>query len=162
MANNKSIQILRGAVSYDPATSEEVLLDGQPFYSKKTKQLYVGEEDSSGNIQAIKDLKPITANMQSGSGKSSTQQIPDGETFSGLKVGLTENNTIDTYNSDASGQNSTILGGKNRAQAKRSTAIGGYNVAAGASSLATGEQTMTEGRCAFSTGQRTRAKGGSS
>lgn len=37
MANSKSIQILRGATTYDPLTSEEVLLDGQPFYSKKTK-----------------------------------------------------------------------------------------------------------------------------
>lgn len=37
MANNKSIQILRGSTTYDPTTSEEVLLDGQPFYSKKTK-----------------------------------------------------------------------------------------------------------------------------
>lgn len=35
--NNKSIQILRGSAAYDPLTSDEVLLDGQPFYSKKTK-----------------------------------------------------------------------------------------------------------------------------
>lgn len=32
-----SIQIKRGSIVYDPLTSEEVLLDGQPFYSKKTK-----------------------------------------------------------------------------------------------------------------------------
>lgn len=47
--NAKSIQILRGSTTYDPLTSEEILLDGQPFYSKKTKQFYVGEKDSSGN-----------------------------------------------------------------------------------------------------------------
>ena len=41
--NHKSVQILRGAKSYDPATSSEVLLDGQPFYSKKTKKLYIGD-----------------------------------------------------------------------------------------------------------------------
>ena len=101
-------------------------------------------------------------NIEDGSGVNSIKQKPDGETFSGLQKGLTENETTIEYSTDAAGQNSTILGGKNRAEAKRSTAIGGYNVAAGASSLATGEQTITEGRCSFSTGQRTRAKGGSS
>ena len=101
-------------------------------------------------------------NLKNGSGVNSTKQKPDGETFNGLQKGTTENNTTVEYNTDAAGQNSTILGGKNRAEAKRSTAIGGYNVAAGASSLATGEQTITEGRCSFTTGQRTRAKGGSS
>lgn len=35
MAGKNSIQILRGAASYDPSTSTETLLDGQPFYSKK-------------------------------------------------------------------------------------------------------------------------------
>ena len=35
--NRKSIQILRGSATYDPSTSQEVLVDGQPFYSKKTK-----------------------------------------------------------------------------------------------------------------------------
>lgn len=102
------------------------------------------------------------SNIQNGSGVNSTKQKPDGETFNGLQKGVTENDTTVEYNTDAAGQNSTVLGGKNRAEAKRSTAIGGYNVAAGASSLATGEQTITEGRCSFSTGQRTRAKGGSS
>ena len=37
MANNKSIQILRGAEGFDPSVSDEILLDGQLFYSKKTK-----------------------------------------------------------------------------------------------------------------------------
>lgn len=41
--NHKSIQILRGSATYDPTTSTEVLLDGQPFYSKKTKKLYIGD-----------------------------------------------------------------------------------------------------------------------
>ena len=44
--NRKSIQILRGSETYDPETSEEILLDGQPFYSKKTKRLYIGDGES--------------------------------------------------------------------------------------------------------------------
>lgn len=47
MSENKgSIQILRGATSFDPATRDLVLLDGQPFYSKKTKKLYIGDGKS--------------------------------------------------------------------------------------------------------------------
>lgn len=118
---------------------------------------------------AVADLSTAT-NIENGSGVNALKQKPDGDTFSGLKDGLTaesdltKNNdtVIAEFSTDAVGQNSTILGGKNRATAKRSTTVGGYNVANGASSLATGEQTRTDGRGAFSAGQRTLAKGGSS
>lgn len=49
--NRRSIQILRGAEGFDPSISDEVLLDGQPFYSKKNKQLYIGDGNSK-----LKDL----------------------------------------------------------------------------------------------------------
>lgn len=118
---------------------------------------------------AVADLSAAT-NIENGSGINALKQKPDGETFSGLKDGLNaesdltknDDTVIAEFSTDAAGQNSTILGGKNRAMAKRATTIGGYNVANGASSLATGEQTRTDGRGAFSAGQRTLAKGGSS
>lgn len=118
---------------------------------------------------AAADLSAAT-NIENGSGVNALKQKPDGDTFSGLKDGLTAESdltkndatVIAEFSTDAAGQNSAILGGKNRATAKRSTTIGGYNVANGASSLATGEQTRTDGRGAFSAGQRTLAKGGSS
>lgn len=53
--NNKSIQILRGSESYDPSKSDEVLLDGQPFYSKKTGDLYIG--DGSTKLSLLTDNK---------------------------------------------------------------------------------------------------------
>ena len=46
MPNHKSIQILRSAIDYDISTSEEILLDGQPLYSKKDKSLYIGDGES--------------------------------------------------------------------------------------------------------------------
>lgn len=55
MANNKAIQILRGSRDYDPSEVNNELLDGQPFYSKKNEQIYVGdkskvaETDANGN-----------------------------------------------------------------------------------------------------------------
>lgn len=154
MANNKSIQILRGAVSYDPATSEEVLLDGQPFYSKKTKQLYVGETDSSGNTQAIKNLKPVTANLQAGSGENSTRQIyfKDAD-----------------YSAQAIGENSIALNGKRydklsdtkrtptSAEGKQSFAAGGSNHAKGDWAVALGKDTVAYQKGSFSMGGGTQA-----
>ena len=54
MAGNNSIQILGGGINYDPTTSEVVLLDRQPFYSKKTGRFYVGD-----GVTMLKDLTPV-------------------------------------------------------------------------------------------------------
>lgn len=69
--NRKSIQILRGASSYEPSDSDEVLLDGQPFYSKKTKKLYIGDGESP-----ISDLAGTTVglNLNQGRLQDSLQQ----------------------------------------------------------------------------------------
>lgn len=56
MAGNNSIQILRGNANYNPKTSDVILADGQPFYSKKTTELFVGN-----GTDAIKELQPIKA-----------------------------------------------------------------------------------------------------
>ena len=151
MANSKSIQILRGSTTYDPLTSEEVLLDGQPFYSKKTKQLYVGEKDSSGNEQAIKDLKPITANLQSGSGKYSTQQHSDPKKNGKLKFpeadlyakALDPTLTLDSEPIGGQADFSTAFGGNSSAQAKRTIAGGTTTVARGAYSTVFGDNCVT-------------------
>ena len=42
--NNKSIHILRGDQNYDPSSINTLLDDGQPFYSKKNQQLYIGDD----------------------------------------------------------------------------------------------------------------------
>ena len=63
MSGNIGYQILRGSETYDPSTSEEVLLevllDGQLFYSKKTKELYVGD-----GITTLANLNPTTNNLK--------------------------------------------------------------------------------------------------
>jgi hypothetical protein len=65
MANNKSIQILRGSQEYDPRTSEEILLDGQLFYSKKLNQMYIGD-----GVTPLNMLEPkITNWFMQGEGK---------------------------------------------------------------------------------------------
>ena len=58
--NRQTIQILRGAKTYDPSTSQEVLADGQPFYSKKTSHLYVGNgEEPIKDLTAVNDPQSI-------------------------------------------------------------------------------------------------------
>lgn len=54
MANNESIQILRGETTFDPLTSDVVLKDGQPFYSKKYGSLYIGD-----GVTKLKELTPM-------------------------------------------------------------------------------------------------------
>ena len=73
MAGQNSIQILRGGVNYNPYTSEEILLDGQPFYSKKTRKLYIGD-----GTNKIKDLDPINEFIEDLNIRQDTQIIFDG------------------------------------------------------------------------------------
>lgn len=49
MAGNNSIQVLRGSQTFDPTTSDEILLDGQPFYSKKNNRFYIGDGERKLN-----------------------------------------------------------------------------------------------------------------
>lgn len=58
--DNQSIQILRGSSTFDPETREDKLLDGQPFYAKKTGQFFVGEDNKPiKELFAINDPKSI-------------------------------------------------------------------------------------------------------
>ena len=51
---------MRGSATYDPATSTEILLDGQPFYSKKTEKLYIGNGvDPLSKLEGTKIGVPI-------------------------------------------------------------------------------------------------------
>lgn len=67
--NNKAIQILRGSKNYDPKNISSELLDGQPFYSKNNRQLYIGDntKDCTSPVGA--------ANLMPGQGLNSIIQI---------------------------------------------------------------------------------------
>lgn len=79
--NRKSIQILRGSENYDPQKSSEKLLDGQPFYSKFNKQLYIGD-----GITPLNTLSPI-ASLTNNIADNGATQINFGNAT--LKVGNT-------------------------------------------------------------------------
>ena len=70
MANNKCIQILRGKDTYNPSASNEILLDGQPFYSKQNKKLYIGDGSST-----ISQLSGTEIGLPIKSGKDSIIEI---------------------------------------------------------------------------------------
>ena len=68
--NNKAIQILRGSTQYDPSNINNELLDGQPFYSKLNKQLYIGDI-SKNNVTS-----PVGASwLRPGSGNYSIENV---------------------------------------------------------------------------------------
>ena len=71
--NAQSLQILRGAITYDPSSSEEVLLDGQPFYSKKTKKFYIGD-----GVTKLKSLCPVNDFIEDLSIRYDTLLVFDG------------------------------------------------------------------------------------
>lgn len=84
MAGNNAIHILRGGENYDPANVS--LEDGQPFYSKKTKKLYIGDTSRKTELD---DVAALDRNIVNGSVK---QKNP------GLIAGGANQFVIGTYN----------------------------------------------------------------
>lgn len=123
--NKKSIRILRGSPTYDVKTSEEVLLDGQPFYSKKTKQLYIG--DGTSKIKELKGTQ-LGLNICNGEGVDSLIQTYLGD-------------VDDThYESVCTGESSISLGEANNVSGKRSAAFGKLNNIQSANAFSAGLQ----------------------
>ena len=113
-----SIQLKRGQSSARKQ-STIVLEDGQPFFEKDTKKLYVGDKST-----ALKNLKPINSvNIQDSETKGSLKQLKDADF---TLVNLNSDKTGQTILSDAVGQFSTALGGKSRAEGKFSGTMGGF------------------------------------
>ena len=91
--NNKAIQILRGSINFDPKIDNlknADLQDGQPFYSKKTRQLYIGDE-SNDLLNKTKHsyFKPVgAANLIPGSADKSVALLGNEASASGsLAIG---------------------------------------------------------------------------
>ena len=77
--NNKSIQILRTKLdNTDPKVANEVLLDGQPFYNKKTKKFYIGDGESKLNqLSGVN----IDLNIENGTGDVLIQTTDSNQSF---------------------------------------------------------------------------------
>lgn len=107
MANNQSLQILRGANNYNPSDIEEKLLDGQLFYSKYNKQLYIGDNANYEN-KFIKEILPIGAANLVPTSSSALKQLSAAEA-SGINSVAFGEQTI------ASGKNAAVFGEYNNA-----------------------------------------------
>lgn len=101
----QTIQILRGVKDLNPANSDTILLDGQPFYAKYNDKFYIGDGESP-----IKDLKgtQIGLNIQNSKGSGSLIS--------------SQNNT-----DDSEGVANVIIGQNNKIHAK----TGAYNFVSG-------------------------------
>lgn len=135
MNNHKSIQILRGAESYDPATSEEILLDGQPFYSKKTKQLYIGD-----GVTPLKDLKSIDTGLNLATDDNLNTLVQSMEPGKNPNIAAGRSDVVfgrynigdsRTLNADGSvkdkGDSLFVAGVQNKNYGNRSAQFGSYN-----------------------------------
>lgn len=103
MAGNNSIQILRGNNVKSTAASE-VLLDGQPLYDRTTGYLYVGENNTVANTQAVNAHYANTAG--SASSATTAQQANYVKGFLYFN-GAHSNGT--TYNNSWDGRDTEVL-----------------------------------------------------
>ena len=93
MPGADAIRILRGAQSYDPAQREDILQDGQPFYSKKTGEFFIGDGSTK-----IKNLVPVGTNHLD----------PNGVIVTDSSGRLTSSSTITSYELEGTVQRSKI------------------------------------------------------
>lgn len=129
MSGNIGYQILRGSETYDPSTSEKVLLDGQLFYSKKTKELYVGDGEST--LSLLKGTQ-IGLSFENGEGGGSLEQN-----------GYTDANGSAILGAIASGEGAVAFGGQRYDKAGESIEAEPITEARGKQSFASGGGTKS-------------------
>lgn len=146
-----SIQLKRGQSSARKQ-STIVLEDGQPFFEKDTKKLYVGDKST-----ALKNLTSINSvNIQDSETKGSLKQLKDADF---TLANLNSDKNGQTIVSDSTGQFATALGGKSRAEGKRAVSAGTQTIAQGNYSAAFGNNSISEGANSFVSGMQNIARG---
>lgn len=144
MANNKAIQILRGSRDYDPSEINNELLDGQPFYSKKNEQLYVGdkskvaETDANGNPTSYITRPVGAAWIKPGEGKGSFVSAC-------LEYKQTSNEYPESDLPKASGHESIAFGLGNTVSGDRSVTFGYSNESRANNTLTSGYNNKNNG-----------------
>lgn len=124
MSGNIGYQILRGSETYDPSTSEEVLLDGQLFYSKKTKELFVGDGEST--LALLKGTQ-IGLSLENAEGVDS--------------IVMKYSGPVDDshYGNTNTGESSVVFGEANTNSANRALLSGKLNFNSGAQAILGGK-----------------------
>ena len=134
MSNNKSIQILRASPTYDISQLE--LLDGQPFYNKGNKQLYVGDDSRE-------ELTPVgAANLIPGEGLDSVVQIYSGDVDS------------THYGNTNTGESAAVFGEANNNSENRALIAGKLNKNSGANNIVGGLRNNVGGTHNIVSGQQ--------
>lgn len=124
MSGNIGYQILRGSETYDSSTSEEVLLDGQLFYSKKTKELFVGDGEST--LALLKGTQ-IGLSLENAEGVDS--------------IVMKYSGPVDDshYGNTNTGESSVVFGEANTNSANRALLSGKLNFNSGAQAILGGK-----------------------
>lgn len=125
--NNQLIQVLRGGDTYNPSTSDVVLKDGQPFYSKFNNKFYIGDGKTPlGELKSIQidynnssliNAIPIDADIYWPSASSS-----DKAEFGMWSIVTNDETNFPDYENEANGWSKNDLG----TTGKASTSLGRY------------------------------------
>ena len=154
MAGNIGLQILRGSEEFDTSTSDELLKDGQLFYSKKNKKLYVG----TGDVR-LKNLigVPLPCYLEIGGKEATTNTGPyaihTNKNLTGCKATGSRSIAIgDTCSATA--YTAVALGASNQSLSAGSVTLGLTNtVAAGSNAgVALGQNNNVEGSSSIGLG----------
>ena len=158
MSGNIGYQILRGSETYDPSTSEEVLLDGQLFYSKKTKELFVGDGESTlallkgtqiglslENAEGVDSIVMKYSGPVDDSHYGNTNKGESAVVFGEANYNSANRALLAGKLNVNSGANSVLLGLKNKNTASSSLVLGGDNINEGAQSLVSGIANSNKG-----------------
>lgn len=152
----KSLQLLRGEQEYLVEESTYTLLDGEPFYSKQNKNLYIG------NGSEIKNTRPIGATylqpgkaIDEGSGlpTTSVQIVGNDEPFdfnSKTYITNTQNN-LSSIGCGADGYGAIALGTQTYAHGDNSFTTGKRNIATNNQAISMGQGNRSMGKYSFST-----------
>ena len=177
MANNKSIQILRGDANAIANNPELVLLDGQPLYDKDNHNLYIGDGTTTlANLNTVNYIKTdiISSTVAIGNNASASGKWSVALGFNATANG--NNATALGYCASAFGNYATALGmcasasnygatalgfGAN-ANKQSATALGNWAKANNLGATALGNGAKASNDSATAIGNRANASGGSS
>ena len=154
MANNKSIQLLRGNANAITNNADLVLLDGQPLYDKVNHNLYIG--DGTTTLANLNTVNYIKTDMSLGTVAICNNAIASGNYAIALGDSATASAPRATalgISTTASGNWATAIGDSAEALGDSATALGDSAVASNMGATALGDHaSASEGATALGSG----------
>ena len=160
MANNKSIQILRGDANAIANNANLVLLDGQPLYDKDNHNLYIG--DGTTTLANLNTVNRIKTNASLGTVAICNKATASGTSAIAFGYMATASNSATIalgLSATASGSDATALGYGATASRENATALGALAKASNSAAIALGHNATANGSIAIALGEGAASSG---